>query len=633
MKRPFVFFGGTCLKFYLCSRFMDIRNKIELLAPARNAEVGKEAIWHGADAVYIGGPMFGARAAAGNSLSDIEGLCSVAHAYYAKVYVTLNTILTDSELVEAEKLVYQLYEAGVDGLIVQDFGLTRLKLPPIALHASTQMDTRTPEKAKFLQDAGFQQVVIARESSLDQIKAIANATSVRLEAFVHGALCVSYSGQCYLSCALTGRSANRGTCAQLCRLPYKLTDADGRCISNGKHLLSLRDMNLSESLSELIGAGVSSLKIEGRLKDAEYVKNVTAYYRQKLDAVLEADNPYLRSSSGRITYTFVPDLEKSFNRGFTDYFFHGRKKDITSFDTPKSQGESLGKVRSVGKNFLEIDTPKTLNNGDGLCFINANGQFEGFKVNKVEGARVYPLAMPNLKVGTVLRRNLDAAFEKLLSKPSADRKIAVRVTVEQLDSGFAIKAKDEDGVEASLSVAYDFQEAKNADMAANTIKQQLSKTGNTVFVVDEVCLKMDKPCFVPSSVLADWRRQLVELLTEEREKNRAHDDAVFPDTSNAYVADTLDFRANAYNKKAVEFYLQHGVKSVEPAYEAGQELEEVELMLCKHCIRFSMGACSKQQGAKNLPNLLYLVDPNNNKLRLAFDCKNCQMKVLGRLQK
>ncbi len=612
---------------------MDARNKIELLAPARNAEVGKEAIWHGADAVYIGGPMFGARAAAGNSLTDIEDLCRVAHTYYAKVYVTLNTILTDAELAEAEKLVWQLYEAGVDGLIVQDFGLTQLNLPPIALHASTQMDTRTPDKAKFLQDSGFQQVVIARESSLQDIKAIANATTVRLEAFVHGALCVSYSGQCYMSCALTGRSANRGTCAQLCRLPYKLTDADGHCFVEGKHLLSLRDMNLSKSLSELIGAGVSSLKIEGRLKDAEYVKNVTAYYRLALDDILGSDNPFQRSSSGRSKYTFVPDLEKSFNRGFTDYFFHGRNKNVASFDTPKSQGEALGKVVAVGKNYFEVDTQKAMNNGDGLCFINNAGQFEGFKANKVEGKRVYPLSMPKLKVGTVLRRNLDAAFEKTLSKPSSERKIRARIKVSQTSDGFKLDAKDEDGVVVSLPVSYEFQEAKNADMAANTIKQQLSKTGNTAFVVEDVQLLMENACFVPSSVLADWRRQLVDLLTEEREKQRKHDDVVFPKTSNSYVASELDYRANAYNKKAVEFYHQHGVNSVAPAYESGKEKGEVELMLCKHCIRYSLGACTKTEGGKSLPNQLFLVDPNNNRLRLLFDCKNCQMKVMGKLQK
>ncbi|MBR6043086.1 MAG: U32 family peptidase [Paludibacteraceae bacterium] len=612
---------------------MDARNKIELLAPARNAEVGKEAIWHGADAVYIGGPKFGARAAAGNSLADIADLCSVAHTYYAKVYVTLNTILTDSELLEAEKLVKQLYEAGADGLIVQDFGITQLDLPPIALHASTQMDTRTPEKAKFLQDVGFQQVVIARESSLEQIRAIAKATTVRLEAFVHGALCVSYSGQCYLSCALTGRSANRGTCAQLCRLPYKLTDADGHCYSTGKHLLSLRDMNLSASLSELLAAGVSSLKIEGRLKDVEYVKNVTAYYRQTLDAILGSNKPYQRTSSGRSSYTFVPDLEKSFNRGFTDYFFHQRNKNITSFDSPKSQGEPLGKVRAVGKNYIDVDTPKSMNNGDGLCFVNAAGQLDGIKVNRVEGRRVFPLTMPKLNVGVTLRRNLDAAFEKLLSKPSADRKISVRITVDQCDGGFSLTAVDEDGVSVFLPVECEYQKAKNEAMAVDTLKQQLAKTGNTVFVVDEVGVKMEEPCFVPSSIIAGWRRQLVGLLLEEREHVRRHDDAIFPHTTTNYVASELDFRANAYNKKAVDFYLQHGVKSVEPAFETGKVSDEVELMLCKHCIRYSMGACTKTEGARTLPGQLFLVDPNNNRLRLEFDCKNCQMKVMGRMQK
>ncbi|MCQ2193084.1 MAG: U32 family peptidase [Paludibacteraceae bacterium] len=610
---------------------MDARSKIELLSPARNAEVGKEAIWHGADAVYIGGPMFGARAAAGNSLADIESLCKVAHTYYSKVYVTLNTILTDAELAEAEVLVKQLYEAGVDGLIVQDYGITQLSLPPIALHASTQMDTRTPEKAKFLQDAGFQQVVLARELSVNEIKAVADATTVRLEAFIHGALCVSYSGQCYLSCAMTGRSANRGTCAQLCRLPYRLTDAEGHTLVNGKHLLSLRDMNLSSSIMELLDAGVSSLKIEGRLKDAAYVKNVTAYYRKTLDAILGSDKAYQPSSSGSCIYTFEPCLEKSFNRGFTEYFFHGRKADVASLDTPKSQGEPLGRVKLVGKNFIDVETKLSMNNGDGLCFINANGQFEGFKANRVEGTRVFPLTMPKLKAGVMLMRNCDAAFEKLLAKPSAERKISVMVAVEKRNDGFLLKATDENNVEVCLQVPYEFQEAKNAEMAMNTIRQQLSKTGNTPFAVKNVELGNFEPCFIPSSVLADWRRQLVELLENEREKLRKLDDTVFPATSHSYLTQKLDYRANVYNKNAEHFLKQHGVATIEPAYELGKERNEVELMLCRHCIRYTLGACSKTASAKQLPPNLFLVDPNGNKTRLVFDCKNCQMKVMGRL--
>lgn len=612
---------------------MDARNKIELLAPARDAEVGKEAIYHGADAVYIGGPKFGARVAAGNSLEDIESLCRVAHTYYAKVYVALNTILTDRELEEAETLVKRLYEIGVDGLIVQDLGITQLALPPIALHASTQMDTRTPEKARFLQDVGFQQIVIARESSLEQIRAIASATYVRLEAFVHGALCVGYSGQCYLSCALTGRSANRGACAQLCRLPYRLTDADGHCYSNGKHLLSLRDMNLSDSLPELLEAGVSSLKIEGRLKDVEYVKNVTAYYRTKLDSILGTDKQYQRSSSGKSSFSFVPDLEKSFNRGFTDYFFYGRKKNITSFDTPKSQGEKLGIVSSVGRNYFDVDTEKKLSNGDGLCFVNPSGQFEGIKANRVDGRRVFPLSMPKLKIGTVLRRNFDAEFEKLLSKESAERKIAVRFLVRLNEAEALLSVTDEDGIEASFSAPYEFQEAKNVAMAENTIKQQLGKTGNTVFSVVGVKVETNRPCFFPSSVVAGWRRKLVELLLEKREQERTVCDVAFPSSDCSYEESELDFRANAYNKKAVEFYRQHGVGHIDPAFETGTVTGEVELMLCKHCIRYSLGACLKTKDAGRLPGPLFLVDPNNNRVRLEFDCKACQMKVMGRVKK
>lgn len=612
---------------------MDARNKIELLAPAKNAEIGKEAILHGADAVYIGGPMFGARAAAGNSLPDIEDLCRLAHTYYGKVYVALNTILTDAELLEAEKLITRLYEVGVDGLIIQDLGVTQLNIPPIALHASTQMDTRTPDKARFLQDAGFQQVVLARESTLEDIKAIAEATTVRLEAFIHGALCVCYSGQCYLSCALTGRSANRGTCAQLCRLPYKLADGTDRVLTEGQHLLSLRDMNLSASLLDLINAGVSSLKIEGRLKDASYVKNVTAFYRQTLDAMLGSDKPFQKTSSGTSTYIFTPSLDKSFNRGFTDYFFHGRNDKITSFVTPKSQGELLGTVVTVGKNFIDVNTKKAMSNGDGLCFINSDGQFEGFKANKVEGTKVFPLSMPRLKTGAILMRNADVAFERILQNASATRKIKVKVKAVKTNDGILLKATDEDGVCAELRFAYEFQIAKNADMALNTIKQQLSKTGNTPFTVENVEVEMNDACFVPSSMLAEWRRQLVDELIRNRESARKHDDAAFPSTSHPYLESDLDYRANVYNKKAAEFYRKHGVKSIAPAFEAGKETNEVELMLCKHCIRYSLGACTRTTGARHLPADLFLIDPNGNKLRLVFDCKNCQMKVMGRVSK
>jgi putative protease len=607
---------------------MNERNRIELLAPAKSAEVGIQAIYHGADAVYIGGPKFGARLAAGNSLADIESLVKVAHCYYAKVYVALNTILTDAELEETRALICQLYQAGVDALIIQDMGITQLDLPPISLHASTQMDNRTPQKVKFLEDSGFDQVVLARELSFDEIRAISSQTSVRLEAFVHGALCVSYSGQCYLSAALCGRSANRGACAQLCRLPYTLRDAEGRTIAAHQHLLSLRDMNLSEHLRELLDAGVSSLKIEGRLKDEAYVKNVTAFYRQKLDAVLESDNPYNRTSSGRSSYTFVPCLEKSFNRGFTEYFTHGRQ-DVGSFVTPKSQGEPVGRVSSIGAKCLTVDTSKTLHNGDGFCFVNDRGEFLGFKANRVEGKTIYPLNMPVIEVGTQLNRNYDAAFEKELSKPTAERKIDVRLRFVQTADGFRLEAEDEDHCQVVLPITADADEAKNAERALDTIRTQLSKTGNTPFSVSEVDISLDHPCFFPASQLADWRRQLVQNLTDKRESCRRCEKHPFEQTSHTYIYKELDYRGNVHNQLARAFYARHGVESISSSYENGEVRDVVNLMTCRHCIRFSLGLCSKN-GKSDYKEPFFLEDSNGDRLQLRFDCARCEMVVLGK---
>lgn len=610
------------------------RRQIELLAPARTAEIGMEAVLHGADAVYIGGPAFGARVAAGNSLEDIECLCRFAHIYYAKVYVTLNTILTDAELAEAEQLIWRLYEIGVDALIVQDFGITQLNLPPIALHASTQMDTRTPEKALFLEKCGFQQVVLARELTHDEIKKVADNTSVRLEAFVHGALCVSYSGRCFLSCALTNRSANKGACAQLCRIPYTLTDEHNRVIAKDKRLLSLKDFNLSAHLLEMMEAGVSSFKIEGRLKDAEYVKNVTAYYNRAINEIISKDSRFERQSSGVSAPTFTPCLGKSFNRGFTTYFFNGRQPDIASMQTPKSQGEVIGKVVKINKNSIEVNTSMPMNNGDGFCYFSENGDFMGFKANRVEGKTIFPLSMPLIKPGTLLRRNFDAAFEKTLSKPTAERKIEVMVGLKfQPNDRFCLEMQDEDGLKVTRLEMFAADDAQNAEKAENTIRQQLSKTGNTPFVVKDVDIEMATAKFLPASVLADWRRNLVEDLLKLREEKRARDDMRFPDTDHEFSQAETDFHANVYNKKAALFYKKHGIEQVADAYEAGKENGEVELMLCRHCIRHSLGACLKNGDAEKLPQRLYLVDSNGNRLRLEFDCRHCQMKVLGSRKK
>lgn len=427
---------------------------IELLAPAKNLECGIEAINHGADAVYIGAPRFGARAAAGNSLADIEALVQYAHLYNVRIYVTVNTILRDDELKETEAMIWDLYRVGVDALIVQDMGLTQLNLPPIPLHASTQMDNRTVEKVRFLADAGFRQVVLARELSVNEISRIhAACPDTLLEVFIHGALCVSYSGQCYVSEACFGRSANRGECAQFCRLQFDMTDADGKVIEKGKHLLSLKDMNQSDNLEELLDSGASSLKIEGRLKDVSYVKNVTAYYRQKLDALFKRRKEYVRASSGSVKLAFRPQLDKSFSRGFTDYFAHGRNPGIFSFNTPKSLGEEVGTVKEIRGNYLTVAGVKAFSNGDGLCYIDAQGRLQGFRVNRVENNKLFPQEMPRIKPKTVLYRNFDQEFDRIMQKKSAERKLAVDVSLVENNFGFTLTMCDEDGNSVSMALS------------------------------------------------------------------------------------------------------------------------------------------------------------------------------------
>ena len=488
--------------------------KIELLSPAKDLNCGMEAVNHGADAVYIGAPKFGARAAAGNSLEDIRRLCDYAHLFGVRIYVALNTILKEDELDEARRLVWSLYEAGADALIVQDMALMQMELPPIPLHASTQTDNRTVEKVRFLEKSGFTQVVLARELSLEEIRRIASETEVSLEVFVHGALCVSFSGQCYLSAALSGRSANRGECAQYCRLPYTMVDADGKVIAGNKHLLSLKDMNRSDDLEALMDAGVSSFKIEGRLKDVSYVKNVTAYYRQRLDEILERRPEYTRASVGRSRYTFTPQVEKSFNRGFTSFYLQGRTSDVAAFDTPKSLGEFIGTVKEIRGNSFTVAGLVPLNNGDGLAFFNTRGELEGFRVNRVENNRVYPQEMPRLSPKMKLYRNYDQQFEKLLSKPSAERKIGVRVIFSDNSFGFSLEMEDEEGARVTLSRPFDKKPAKKAQ--ADNIRVQLSRLGNTLFEARAIEVNLTDNWFVPSSLLTDMRREAVDLLLSDR---------------------------------------------------------------------------------------------------------------------
>ena len=597
---------------------------IELLSPAKDLACGIEAINHGADAVYIGSPKFGARSAAGNTIEDIKTLCAYAHRFRVKIYVALNTILTDDELPEAEKLIWELYEAGVDALIVQDMGITQLNLPDIALHASTQTDNRTAARVRFLEESGFTQVVLARELALNEIRAIKEETTVPLEAFVHGSLCVSYSGQCYLSAALSGRSANRGECAQYCRLPYTMLDSEGAQVTKSRHLLSLKDMNRSEHLTAMLEAGISSLKIEGRLKDSSYVKNVTAYYRKKLDAIIKKyPERYTRASAGVTTFTFEPDLSKSFNRGFTDYYLRERNAEVSDFTTPKSIGEKVGTVKEIKGNSFTVAGFKQLNNGDGLAFFNESGVLEGFRVNKVDENRVFPLEMPAVKPKTVLYRNYDHEFEKVLAHDTSERKIAVTMHLTDSETGFSLVVKDEENNEITLDRPFNKELAKR-DQEEN-MRTQLAKLGGTAFAAQTVTIAMEQNWFMPSSVLADMRRQAIEQLEQLRcttYKREAKGTAT-PNLS-APLNTELTYLGNVYNAKAKQFYAQRGVTQIAPAFEV-ESIKDVPLMFTKHCLRYSMGWCPTYQTEKSPYKEPFFLMYKDTRIRLQFDCKNCQM--------
>lgn len=631
---------GSCAPF--CGeRNMMKQRKIELLAPAKNLECGIEAVNHGADAVYIGAPKFGARAAAVNSLEDIAALVAYAHLYNVRIYVTVNTILKEEELAETEKMIWELYRIGVDALIVQDMGITRLNLPPIPLHGSTQMDNRTPEKVRFLADAGFRQVVLARELSLQEIRRIHEACpETPLEVFVHGALCVSYSGQCYVSQACFGRSANRGECAQFCRLPFSLVDADGKTIVRDKHLLSLKDLNQSEVLEDLLDAGASSLKIEGRLKDVSYVKNVTAAYRSKLDAIFARRKEYVRASSGTCRFDFTPQLDKSFSRGFTHYFLQGRDREISSFDTPKSLGEEMGTMKEQRGNYLTVAGVKPFHNGDGVCFLDEQGRLQGFRINRVDGNKLYPAGdVPRIKPRTRLFRNFDQEFERILARKSAERKIGVGWELADTSSGFALTVADEDGNRITLSFPYPKELARTPQ--PENLRTQLGKLGNTPFEVmplggtdspsattaPAIAINLSQNWFIPASVIADWRRQAIDKLTAARRITYRRELHVWKPTRHSFPATSLTYLGNVMNTAARSFYQAHGVASVEPAYEK-QAVPEAVLMFCKHCLRYSMGWCpTYQKGHSPYREPYYLVGTDGKRFRLTFDCKNCQMKV------
>ncbi len=623
------------------------RNHLELLSPARDAEIGREAVLHGADAVYIGGPSFGARSKAENTIADIAGLTAFAHRYGSRIFVTINTILHDNELEPARKLIHELYDAGVDALIVQDMGILELDIPPIALHASTQCDIRTVEKAKFLGEVGFSQLVLARELTLQQIAEMRAAVNpnVPLEYFVHGALCVAFSGNCYISEAHTGRSANRGSCSQECRLPYTLEDSQGRVVAFDKHLLSMKDNDQSRNLRALIDAGIRSFKIEGRYKDMGYVKNVTAHYRTLLDEILN-DQPDLHAAShGHCTYTFTPDTDKTFNRSSTDYFATGRKMDIGAFDAPAHVGSKIGVVTRVAADWFEIDSSHTLANGDGLTWMHKR-EVKGTQADVVKRVGDVWRITPNqsssdlagLVIGTEVSRNRDHAWEQTLAKKSSDRRVHVSMQFAESSDGFSLTVTDESGASATATLAYAKEAAQNAARAAESLKENLGKLGNTMFAVKDIDLAWSQPCFVPASAANALRREAIEQLEADRlarlpkwtRAQASEPPAQYPDESLSYLA-------NVYNQAARDFYAKHGVKLIASAYEAHTEPGEVPVMVTKHCLRWSFNLCPKQaKGVQGVQGQVraepMVLVSGGDRLTLKFDCKPCEMHVMGKMR-
>ena len=611
---------------------MPLPRSIELLAPARTAEIGREAILHGADAVYIGAPAFGARAAATNSVEDIARLADFAHIYGAKVYATLNTILYDEELEAARNLTIQLYKAKVDALIVQDMAFMEMDLPPIELHASTQMDITTAERAVFLEKAGFSQIVLARELGIDSIKDISRQTTVPLEAFIHGALCVSYSGRCYASQVCMGRSANRGECAQFCRLAFDLIDANGKVLEREKHLLSLRDMNRSASIEEMLDAGISSLKIEGRLKDMAYVKNVTAYYRHILDEIIERrPKEFKRASEGRSEYSFIPQPEKSFNRGFTEYFLHGRSP-VHQFSSPKSLGEKLGRVSKTDSQSFQIDTEAVLAAGDGLCYFDKEGKLQGIRANRIENGRIFPLRMPQIPVGTEIWRNHDHAFTSRLLSPSAQRLIEVSILMRRTENGYELTLRDETGCVTSICYPYEIQKAQKPQR--ENISRILTKTGGTALKVTKVEIETDDEPFIPSSVLTDWRRNLVEKHLEERVKHKvkaigrskAMDSSLKSLAKSAFSGS--EYQLNVSNRLSQMFYSRLCIKVRQSAVEINKPETPFAMMTCRHCLLYAIGHCRKAE-RMTLTEPLKLRLPDGRTFPLKFDCSRCEMQVFS----
>ena len=608
-----------------------MRKKIEILAPAKNLYQGMAAINAGADAVYIGAELFGARTNATNSVEDIAEMVKYAHLFKAKVLVTVNTILYDSELESCRKLIWDLYRIGVDAIIVQDMGILEMDLPPIVLHASTQANNRDAQHVKFLADAGFKRIVLARELNLDQIREIHEATEAELEFFVTGALCVSFSGNCYMSVANGERSANRGSCAQNCRLPYQLIDGKGETLIENSHLLSIKDLDLSDELPNLIKAGICSFKIEGRLKDIVYVKNNTAYLRKKLDAFLEEnEDKYEKASSGRTFYNYEPELGRSFNRGYTDYFVNQRHSRIGSWESPKSKGQYIGKLLEIRANGYVIENSSLLNNGDGLYFINEAGIADGAQVNIIVNDIVVPNTLKSIPPGTEIYRNYDAEFNRMVeNENSAVRKIGVKMQFSDTESGFCLNVVDEDGHRYSHSVEMDKQMAKNSSELLENIRLNLSKTGNTPFVTDEIAIDFSENWFLPNSKVNEIRRSALAELAEIRVREYDRMERPVVKTDHPYPVKELDFTYNVSNKLARAFYKRHGVSEIEKAFELQWDPGKSRVMVTKYCVKYELGKCPRYQRSTMGEKVAEPLTLKHGAIeyKLKFNCKPCEMEI------
>lgn len=600
-------------------------NKIELLAPAKNKETAVSAINAGADAVYVGYLKFGARSSAGNSIEDIKEIVDYAHIYDVKVYVTMNTILKNEEIKKAVDVINQLYEINVDGIIIQDMGLLEFDLPPIPIIASTQCHNNTLEKVQFLEKTGFKRVILPREFSLDGIKKISKNTEVELESFVHGALCVSYSGQCYLSQAIGGRSANRGECAQPCRKKYSLKDANGNFIAKDKYLLSLKDLNLSKQLKELILAGITSFKIEGRLKDETYIKNVVSYYRQEIDKVLN-ELYLIKSSVGESVIEFEPNPHKTFNRGYSTYFLNERTKDISAINHSKSIGEFIGTVIGISQSSFIIDK-NILNVADGICFLDKNEELKGTKIHKIENGNIYPNSMAEIKKGIKIYRNYDYKFETKLLNSSIVRKIKIDIDIIQKENDFLIKITDQKDCSTEIIIKNVYESANNSESAIKTLKKQFSKLGDTEFVANNISIDLKTVPFISISEINTIRRELIKNFQQKRKENYRKQLRKSPIETVNYPLTKLSFEANVYNDKAESFYKKRGVKKIEPAAEAQKTLANKRVMTAKHCLKYQFDLCPKQNKNQKFKEPFILIDEYKKEYLLEFDCKDCEMHI------